>query len=85
MLAVAGMVLLATEMTARSSPISSNRGLIFVFFVAALPGAMLYRWGRGPVAPSRPLREILPQGFPPKTARQMGHVEDIPPGGRPFL
>jgi hypothetical protein len=45
---LAGVILWASETMAWVGPVSSNRGLIYLVFAAALPGALLYRWGRGP-------------------------------------
>lgn len=76
-MAVAGCVIWAIETMVWVGPVSSNRGWIYMVFGAALPGLLLYRWGRGPYVRPRPLREILPRGFPAKTARDMGHVAEI--------
>ena len=52
--------------------------IALVFFVFA-PGALLYRWGRGPYRAYPSTRENLRRAYPPKTAEEMGHVLPIKP------
>jgi hypothetical protein len=59
---------------------SSNRGLIYLAFGAALPGLLLYRWGRGPHQSSAPTRELVEKAYPFKTAHEMGHVMQMKQG-----
>jgi hypothetical protein len=57
LIAVCGLLLLGSGM------LHGNRGVIYILFAAALPGFLLYRWGRElkSVMPSR-----RPQQFPLK-------------------
>ena len=81
LMALAGIFLWAVETMVWVSTVSTNRGLIYIVFAACLPGALLYRWGRGPYQRPVPMREVVAEVYPPKTARDMGHVmqvKDIP-------
>jgi hypothetical protein len=60
---------------------SSNRGLIYLAFGAALPGLLLYRWGRGPQQASAATRELVEKAYPFKSAHEMGHVMQIKKDG----
>ncbi len=73
----ASFVLWATEMMIWVAPLSSNRAMIYSMFGAALPGALLYRWGRGPYQKSVPTREMVAKIYPPKSAQEMGHVARV--------
>jgi drug/metabolite transporter (DMT)-like permease len=72
LVAMAGVVLMV-----RAGVIGSNRGLLYMVFAAALPGVMLYRWGRGPYQRPASMRERVAKAFPAKSAAEMGHVERI--------
>jgi hypothetical protein len=78
LLAAGGATLWVAETTVWVSA-SSNRGLIFFAFAAALPGLFLYRWGRGPhrPPPSNPTRKLVAKAYPAKTPRDMGHVMEM--------
>jgi hypothetical protein len=78
-LVVVGAALWISETTVWVSA-SSNRGLIYMVFGAAIPGLLLYRWGRGPREPSVPTRELVAKAYPSKTAHEMGHVVQIKDG-----
>jgi len=55
--------------------------MVAFLFLAVFPGIVLYRWGRGPYQRPVPMREVVAEVYPPKTARDMGHVmqvKDIP-------
>ena len=71
LMAVAGAVFWAAETMVWASPVSSNRGLIYVVFAAAFPGALLYRWGRGSYQRPPATRERVARVFPAKSAREM--------------
>jgi hypothetical protein len=73
----AGTVLWATETMIWAEPLSSNRAFIYIAFAAALPGALLYRWGRGVYVRPTPTREMVAKAMPPRTAGEMGHVRRI--------
>ena len=76
LLAVGGAALWVSEtMVWRSA--SSNRGLIYMIFGGAVPGLLLYRWGRGPHQPPPSAREIVAKAYPSRTAQEMGHVMHI--------
>ena len=49
-------------------------GLIALAFFVLLPGALLYRWGRGTYVPPPYGARLRASVYPPKTAREMGHV-----------
>jgi hypothetical protein len=82
LMAVAGAVLWAfeTSVWVGPGPVSGNRGFIYIIFGAALPGVLLYRWGRGPYQPPVPTRELVAKAYPPKTAREMGHAMQMKDG-----
>ena len=73
LVALAGVTLLVVHAMGKAG-VSSNRALIYIVFGAALPGVMLYRWGRGAHERPIPTREVIPRAYPPKTANEMGHV-----------
>jgi hypothetical protein len=74
LMALAGIFLWIAETRTWVEPVSSNRGLIYLVSAAALPGVLLYRWGRGPYQRPVPTRERIARAYPPKTADEMGHV-----------
>jgi hypothetical protein len=78
LMAVAGAFLWAAETMVWISPISSNRGLIYIVFVACLPGVLLYRWGRGPYRRPDPVRDILERAYPTTSGNVM-HMKKGPP------
>jgi hypothetical protein len=82
LLAVVGAVLWASETMVRVS-VSSDRGLIYMVFGAAIPGLLLYRWGRGAHRPSAPTSELVAKAYPSKTAHEMGHVIQIKDSSSP--
>ena len=79
LLAVGGAALWVAETTVWER-VSSNRGLILLVFVGALPGLLLYRWGRVPhqsPTPSTSTRRLVAKAYPPKTPHEMGHVMEM--------
>ena len=49
-------------------------GLVILIFFVLLPGALLYRWGRGAYLPPPSAARQVWGVYPPKTAAEMGHV-----------
>lgn len=76
LMALAGAFLWAAETMARVSPVSSNRGLIYIVFAAMLPGVLLYRWGIGPRTDHAPVNS-LDAKIRWDSAAEAGHVMNM--------
>jgi hypothetical protein len=63
-IAAAGIILLAADTQLKLTPTYYGHGLVFALFGAALPGVLLYRWGRGPYVRPPTVKEMLTRKTP---------------------